>query len=91
MLLTHLHDQNIEKINKLGRAKFSALKLFAYLESNPISEINKTAQDLQLSFNTILSAVVRLLDLKILVQSDGNLRDRRFSYKECLDILKEGT
>jgi Fic family protein len=91
MLLAHLHDKNVEKINKLGRAKFSALKLFAYLESNPIIEINKTAQDLQLSFNTISSAVVRLLDLKILVQSDGILRDRRFSYKEYLDILKEGT
>jgi predicted transcriptional regulator len=54
-------------------------------------EIKGTAQALQLSFNTVASAVKRLVDIGILVQSGGNQRGRTFSYKEYLDILREGT
>jgi predicted transcriptional regulator len=75
----------------LGRARLTALQLFSYLERNPIMEIKGTAQALQLSFNTVASAVKRLVDIGILVQSGGNQRGRTFSYKEYLDILREGT
>jgi Fic family protein len=91
MILAKLHDENIAKINTLGRARTTALQLFSYLEKNPIIEIGRSAKDLNLSYNTVGSSVKRLVDLNILVQSAGNLRDRRFTYKEYLDVLKEGT
>lgn len=89
--LIKLHDDHLERINNLGRARLTALQLFEYLERNPIMEIKGTAQALQLSFNTVASAVKRLVDIGILVQSGGNQRRRTFSYKEYLDILRVGT
>lgn len=91
MHLTKLHEEQVARISTLGRARLTALQLFSYLERNPIMEIKGTAEALQLSFNTIASAVKRLVDIGILVQSGGSQRGRTFSYKEYLDILREGT
>lgn len=89
--LAKLHDEHVARIVALGRARLTALRLFSYLERNPIMEIKGTAQSLGLSFNTVASAVNRLVDIGILVQSGGDKRYRTFNYKEYLDILREGT
>ena len=89
--LTALHEKNIAVINGLGRASISANQLFAYLEANPIIEIRKTAEALGLAFNTISSAVARLVDAGILVQSNETSRNRTFAYSEYLEILRGGT
>jgi len=89
--LAKLHDDHAALINTLGRPRLTALQLFSYLEQNPIMEIKGTAEALQLSFNTVASAVKRLVDIGILVQSGGHQRGRTFSYREYLDILREGT
>lgn len=91
MRLTKLHDEHVARINTLGRARLTAHQLFSYLERNPIMEIKGTAKSLGLSFNTVASSVNRLADIGILVQSGGDHRNRTFSYKEYLDILREGT
>ena len=89
--LIKLHDEHVARINTLGRARLTALQLFSYLQRNPIMEIKGTAQFLGLSFNTVASSVNHLVDIGILVQSGGDKRNRIFSYKEYLDILREGT
>jgi Fic family protein len=67
------------------------MRLFEYLESNPMIEIGKTAKALQISYNTASSAVKALVDADILVQSSGGRRGRIFAYVEYLDILRSGT
>jgi len=91
MRLSKLHDAHVARIESLGRARLTALQLFSYLQRNPIMEIKGTAQALGLSFNTVASSVNRLIDIGILVHSGGDKRYRTFSYKEYLDILREGT
>ncbi|MFA7671628.1 MAG: Fic/DOC family N-terminal domain-containing protein [Sphaerochaetaceae bacterium] len=91
MRLAKLHDEHVARINSLGRARLTALQLFSYLERNPIMEIKGTAQNLGLSFNTVASSIKRLVDIGILVQSSGDKRNRTFSYKKYLDILRKGT
>ena len=91
MRLAKLHDEHVNRIASLGRARLTALQLFSYLERNPIMEIKGTAQSLSLSFNTVASSVNRLIDIGILVQSGGDKRNRTYSYKEYLNILREGT
>ena len=91
MRLARLHDDHGERINTLGRARLTALQLFSYLQRNPIMGIKGTAKALPLSFNTVASAVKRLVDIGILVQSGGNQRGRTFGYKDYIDILREGT
>ena len=89
--LVALHERNSFKIKEFGRAAKTALRLLAYLEENPIIDIQKTAAALESSFNTISGAVNRLVEAGILSQSTGNQRNRTFSYVEYLDILKNGT
>ena len=89
--LTALHERNTLKINGFGRAAKTALRLLAYLEENPIIDIQKTAAALESSFNTISGAVHRLVEAGILSQSTGYQRNRTFSYVEYLDVLRNGT
>ncbi len=86
-----LHDTNVAKISKLGRAAKNAMLVFNYLESNPIIEIRKTAEALGITFNTASSAVNRLVDAGILVQTTDTSRNRTFAYEAYLNILRKGT
>lgn len=89
--LIALHDANVSVISKLGRAAKNAMLVFNYLESNPIIEIRKTAEALGITFNTTSSAVNRLVNAGILVQTSDNSRNRTFAYEAYLDILRKGT
>ena len=89
--LPRLHDASVSAISGLGRAAKNAMLVFNYLESNPIIEISKTAKALWIAFNTASSAVHRLVDAGILVQTSANSRNRTFAYEAYLDILRKGT
>lgn len=89
--LIALHDVNVAAISKLGRAAKNAMLVFNYLESNPIIEIRKTAEALGITFNTASSAVNRLVNAGIIVQTSDTSRNRTFAYKAYLDILRKGT
>lgn len=89
--LIALHDLNVSAISKMERAAKNAMLIFNYLESNPIIEIRKTAEALDITFNTTSSAVSRLVDAGILVQTSNTNRNRTFAYEAYLDILRNGT
>ena len=89
--LITLYDTNTSVISKLGRASKNTMLVFDYLESNPIIDIGKTAEALSITFNTASSAVRRLVDAGILVQTGGGGRNRTFAYEAYLDILRKGT
>lgn len=89
--LTALHDKNVAIIENMGRGAKTAIRLFAYLESNPIIEIQKTAAALAMAFNTVSSAINRLSQAAILHQSNDASRNRIFAYSDYLEILRGGT
>jgi Fic family protein len=89
--LSELHAKNLKLVEDIGRAAKTALRLFEYLEQNPIIEIRKTAAALDMAFSTVSLAVKRLCEAGILVQSAGEQRNRIFSYKAYLDLLRDGT
>lgn len=89
--LVALHNKNVDLVNQMGRAAKNTLRLLDYLEANPIIEITKTAEALGLAYNTTSDAIKRLKEAGILVQSAGQQRNRIYSYKEYLDLLREGT
>lgn len=89
--LDALHQKNTAIINGMGRTTKNDLLLFNYLEANPIIDIKKTSQALGVSYNTIATQVKRFKDSGILAQTDSASRNRTFSYKEYLDILRNGT
>ena len=89
--LTSLHDNYCLKIKSLGRRAKNAMRVFEYLESKPIIEIQKTAKELDIAFNTMSSIVKDLTSIGVLEQTSTQSRNRTFAYKEYLEILKEGT
>lgn len=89
--LIALHETNSAVISGLGRASKNTMLVFNYLESSPIIEIGKTAESLDITFNTVSAAVRRLVDAGILVQTKDAGRNRTFAYKAYLDLLRRGT
>lgn len=89
--LIALHDKNAAVISGMGRAAKNAMLVFEYLEANPIIEIRKTAEALSITFNTASSAIQRLVDAGILVQTTNASRNRTFAYEDYLSILRKGT
>ncbi len=89
--LAALHDKNSAAILQMGRGAKNAMRVFRYLEANPIVEVGKTAQALGIAFNTAAGAVKRLVDAGILQQAAGGARNRTFAYGDYLAILRKGT
>ncbi len=89
--LTALQKKNVAIIEGMGRASQTTMQVFRYLEANPLIDIGKTADKLGLSFNTVSSAVNRLINAGILVQTENTRRNRIFAYEEYLNILRKGT
>ena len=90
--LTALHDKNIKLFDALTkRQRTSVLKVFSYLESNPIIDIQKTATVLEMSYNTVTKAVSILIGDGILEQTDKSGKTKIYSYIEYLDILRKDT
>ena len=91
-LLTALHDKSTKLFDTLTkRQRTSVLKVFSYLESNPIIDIQKTATTLDMSYNTVAKVVSILVDYGILKQTDKFGKAKIYSYTEYLDILRKDT
>lgn len=90
--LTVLHNQSVAKLGAFSkRQQTNLLKLFAYIETNPIIDIQKTAAALGLSYNTVSKMVTILVDEGILRQTDKAGKAKIYSYAEYLDILRKDT
>ena len=91
--LTALHDKNMRLLmdGVAKRQSDTLKKLFTYLETNPIIEVKKTSQALDVAYNTIARAVAVLVEKGILMQSEKSGKTRIYSYSEYLDILRKDT
>lgn len=90
--LTALHNQSVARLGAFSkRQQTNLLKLFAYIETNPIIDIQKTAAALGLSYNTVSKMVTILADEGILRQTDKAGKAKIYSYADYLDILRKDT
>ena len=89
--LSTLHDINIEKLPKTTRSKDNLRAVFDYIEQYPIIDIKRTAKELAVSYNTVSTAVKKLVELGILQETTNAARNRVFAYEEYLRILRKDT
>ena len=92
--LIALRDKNIRKLRNekyTKRTLETMMKVFHYLEAHPIIDIGKTAEDLSIAYNTVSSTVNRFEKLGILHLVKKQGRNKVYSYKEYIDILRDGT
>jgi len=86
-----LFEADQARIEKLGRAASSALRLHQLLQTRPITSIPAAARRLQLSPPTVRKSAAQLTRLGILRETTGRQRHQRFAYDRYLSILNEGT
>ena len=89
--LSDLHDKNLEKLPKTTRSKDNLRAVFDYIEQYPIINIKRTAKELDISYNTVATAVKKLVELGILQEATNAARNRVFAYEEYLGILRKDT
>ena len=89
--LIALHDKNMEIVIQEDSREKSLLRLFEYIEKKPIIEINKTAKELDYTYNTVSKNIKKLENLGILKQSGAAKRNRNFVYEDYLNILRKDT
>ena len=85
----HRHIVLLTSIPK--RQLENAGKLFTYLEANPIIDITKTAQQLDLAYNTTSRLISAFVKLGLLRQTNTKNKNRVYAYEEYLQILRKGT
>jgi Fic family protein len=83
------HDR--QKIETLGRAASSVLRVHDYLTRKMILIVPAAKQDLGLSEPTIRKSLRHLEDLEVVRESTGRERGKIYVYGDYLQILKQGT
>ncbi len=73
------------------KTKKRIFDLFDYITKYPIFDITMAAKKLNVSYNTIASAVSKLVDLGIIEQFNKQERNKVYIYKDYVEILKSGT
>ena len=90
--LNALHRKNAAKLAGVPpRSRENMMRLFAYIERNPIIERVKTAAALGLSRNGLANYIAILCDMDILKRAAKSGKTQIFAYEEYLDILRKDT
>jgi Fic family protein len=86
-----LFTKDKDKIQKLGRASPSALRLHEFMQTNPYVRIRTAATALGLTVPTVTSALNHLVRLGIVKEVSGKSRDRLFAYSPYVEMVSKGT
>ncbi len=86
-----LFAKDRDRIQTIGRAASSALRVHEYMQKKPLVSIGAVAEELKLSIPTVTVALDHLVRLGIVKEVTGKRRARVFGYSRYLKILSEGT
>ena len=86
-----LFAKDRDRIQAIGRAASSALRVHEYMQKKPLAGIGALADALKLSIPTVTVALNHLVRLGIAKEVTGKRRARLFGYSRYLKILSEGT
>lgn len=89
--LMQLAAADEKRIQAIGKAAGSALRVHRLLQTHPIISVAIASKELSLSPPTITAALSHLQKLGIVAETTGRSYGRLFAYAEYLKILNEGT
>lgn len=89
--LLELSRQDRDKINGLGRASGSALKIHQALMEHPIATSGWLVKNTGISPATVNKSLRHLVTLEIVKEITAQKRNRLFSYTGYIDIMRRGT
>lgn len=79
------------KIENIGRAAGSALRVHHQLQWTPLSSIANLAQQLKMSDPAVNRSLDHLVEIGVVREITGKRRRRLYAYTNYLDILRRGT
>jgi Fic family protein len=89
--LVALFARDRARIEALGRAAGSALRVYDVLRRRIVVSIPGVAREARVTWPTAKAALERLGELGIATESTGRRRDRLYTYRKQLAILDRGT
>jgi Fic family protein len=90
-VLIKLADEDRKKIQNIGRASGSALRVYQALLQRPIVSIPKICEITGLWTTSVTTVIKHLEQIGIIKEITGGKRNRLYKYVEYIDILNEGT
>jgi cell filamentation protein, protein adenylyltransferase len=88
--LVTLFDRDRSRIEALGRAAPSTLRVYDVLRRRVVVSITGAAKEAHVTWPTARAALERLEELKVAKESTGGRRDRLYTYGRQLAILNRG-
>jgi Fic family protein len=88
--LMKLAAEDEQRIQGIGKASGSALRVHRLLQSQPILSIGAASRQLGISVPTVTSSLKHLTVLRIVLETTGRSYGRIFAYNQYLMILNEG-
>lgn len=89
--LAALFEADRARIQSLGRASVSTLRVFDALRERPVITVNEASRRAGVTFPTATKGINTLSELSIVSELTGQRRNRVFTYDHYLAILNEGT
>jgi len=89
--LSQLFAEDRRRIQTLGRAASSALRVHQYMQKKPLVDVSTAAGSLALSAPTVAAALRELVALDIVREITGRQRGRVYAYQQYLQIIGAGT
>jgi len=89
--LMNLAAADEKRIQAIGKASGSALRVHRLLQAQPILSISSASKELELSVPTVTSAMRHLSKLGVTRETTGRNYGRIFAYDRYLKLLNEGT
>ena len=89
--LMDLFEADRARIQQMGRAASSSLRVHRVLQERPIISLQEIAKRTDLSFRGVSNGMKVLEGLGIVRELTGKKRNRLFGYEAYLSILNEGT
>jgi Fic family protein len=86
-----LFEQDLQKINSLGRVKYSCRTVFEYLKKLPQLSVSLLTKELKMTAPTARTSLNHLLTLGIVTEISTKKRDKVYVYTKYLDLLESGT
>lgn len=89
--LAAMFQRDRDRIQHLGKAAGSALRVYEVLKRHPIVSIGKTAAEASLSIPTSAKTLSHLERMGIVREMTQKIRGRRYVYGDYIAALNEGT
>ena len=86
-----LFRKDHKKIVEADYATATMLAVHSYLQRHPVANTTKIKEACGVSLPTVLRSLAMLEELKIVNETTGKGRNKRYVYREYLEILSRGT